>query len=341
MARVFRRAWTSPDGAKRTSPWYSLDFEDPANGRRAIRQTHPLTSSKRIATEQLHAALVGPGKGGGGPTAAKVLDRYGDYLSTHHLTTWHSCGGRVRWWEKKLGATPAEAVTPADLEAAMATLPVALREATRAGYLVIVTAAFRRAIRDRLIRNDPTIGVGLKFGYPERDALWTDQELAAVVAVAPRWLGTLLRFLRYQGIRIGDALQLRWEDVKDGRLRLRMQKSRDLLDVPVSARAVAVLAEIGEGKGLVWPGPTGRPRAYNRVLRSVQEAMRQADPPVVGRTIHDLRRSLATELLERGESLELIAALLGQKSTRVAGRYAKVRFEALRRALDRFAVLLP
>jgi hypothetical protein len=41
------------------------------------------------------------------------------------------------------------------------------------------------------------------------------------------------------------------------------------------------------------------------------------------------------ELLESGVSLELIAALLGQRTTRVAGRYAKARFTALKAVVER------
>ena len=335
MARVFRRPWVSPDGTAKLSPWYSLDFKDPVTGRRVIRQTHPLTSSKRIATEQLHAALVGGTAAGGGPTAKKVLDRYGDYLSTHHETTWRSCGGRVRWWAKALGEKAAEEVTPGDIEAAMATLPEKLAEATRAGYMVVVTAAFRQAIRDRLIRNDPTVGVGLKFGYPERRVLWTDQELAAVCEVSPAYLASILRLLRTSGLRIGDCLALRWSDIDGDRIRVRQIKTRDVLDVPLRRTAVAVLEAVPkkDGQPLVFPGPRGTARAYNRVLRTFEEArgeVAERMPAVAEKTLHDLRRTFATELLDAGLSLEHVAQFLGQTTTRIAGRYTVKRFEALR-----------
>ena len=50
-------------------------------------------------------------------------------------------------------------------------------------------------------------------------------------------------------------------------------------------------------------------------------------------TIHDLRRTFATELHNRGVSDELIAGLLGQKTTTVVPLYRETRFEALRKAL--------
>lgn len=337
MARIFRRTWRGPGGEQKTSPWYSISYT--ADGRKVTRQTDPPTSSARIAREQLHAAL------GAAPedarrrqvvTIGKVLDSYASYLEKEHQNTHGSREGWIRRWKDLLGAArDAEDISPADIEEALAAhRRLDLKVSTISSCFVTLRSAFRRAIRDGLIVDDPTVRVRFKVSFPERHVVWTGAELEAVRAKASPWLASLLLFLRCTGVRIGDALSLRWDAISDGRLRLRMQKSGELLDVPLSSRAVAGLAAVGEGDGLVWPGAKGRRRAYNPVLRSVHAAMLGADPPVAGKTIHDLRRTFATELLEQGVSLELIAALLGQRSTRVAGRYTKARYEALRAVLS-------
>ncbi|HRI10152.1 MAG TPA: tyrosine-type recombinase/integrase, partial [Nannocystaceae bacterium] len=266
-----------------------------------------------------------------------LLDAYEKYLAVASPSTWQDKRSWIRWWKQRLGDRAAGDLRPGDVEEALLELAKARKEATVAGYLSILRAALRRAVRDGHMASDPTSRLSIFFGFPERHVTWEEEELARVRAAAPVWCSDLLEFLRATGVRVGDALTLRWDQVRDDRIRLLegQEKTGEPLEVPLSARGHAVLERLPRSGPLLFPGQRGGPRAYNRVLRVVQAAMAAADPKVEGRTIHDLRRSWAVELLEAGVSLELIAALLGQRTTRVAGRYAKARFTALRSVLDR------
>ena len=266
-----------------------------------------------------------------------LLDSYETYLADASPSTWQHKRSWIKWWKGRFGALPVDQLLPGEIEKALLELRKTRKEATVAGYLAVLRPALRRGLRDGQIASDPTVRLSLSFGYPERHVVWTEDDLRRTCAAAPEWCSALLCFLRASGLRIGDALALRWDQVQDGRLRLLQgqEKTGEPLDVPLSGKALAVLETIPKVGPLVFPGPRHGPRAYNRVLRIVQAAMAAADPPVVGKTIHDLRRSWAVELLEAGVSLELIAALLGQRTTRVAGRYAKARFSALEALLAR------
>lgn len=338
-ARVFRRKRHVPGGSVVTERWWSLDFAGP-DGHRVVRLAYPKTTSKKVAEEILQRELARAwGPGGGGPsgagTVAALLEDYETYLAAASPSTWAKTGSRLRWWHERLGGLPARSLTPGAVEGALLELRKDRQEATVAGYLTILRAALRRAVRDGQIASDPTSRLSVSYGYPERHVTWSDDELGRTCAAAPPWCSSLLAFLRASGLRVGDALALRWDQVDGGRLRLRQGKTGEPLDVPLSSRAVAVLDALERNGDLVFPGQRGGVRAYNRVLRVVQAAMRAADPPVTGKTIHDLRRTWAVELLEAGTSLELIAALLGQRTTRVAGRYAKARWDALRAIVER------
>jgi len=135
-------------------------------------------------------------------------------------------------------------------------------------------------------------------------------------------------------MRIGDALTLQWADVGEAHVEWRQQKSRRQTAVPLSAAAVALLQEIRldpiPAGALVFPGRGGAPRSYQAVLRAFHAA--RAASTTTG-TIHDLRRTFATELHNRGVSDELIAGLLGQKTTAVVPGYRHTKYEALRQAL--------
>lgn len=343
-ARVFRRKRRLPDGSSVSDRWYSIDFDAP-DGSRVVRLARPKTTSRKIADEILQREMARAwGPGGGAPadsrkTTGDVLDEYEVYLAKASPSTWQDKRSWINWWKQRLGPRPAASLTAGDIEKALLELAESRKEATVAGYLGVLRAALRRAVRDRQMASDPTAQVGLSFGYPERHIVWSDDELARVRAAAPPWCAALLGFLRASGLRVGDALALRWDQIQDGRIRLLQgqEKTDEPLDIPLSAKATALLETIPRDpkSPLVFPGQRHGQRAYNRVLRVVQAAMAAAEPKVEGRTIHDLRRTWAVELLEAGVSLELIAALLGQRTTRVAGRYAKARFTALRSVLDR------
>lgn len=343
-ARVFRRTRPGPGGKRITEKWYSLDFDAP-DGSRIVRLAMPKTTSAKLAGEILQREMARAwGPGGGAPageakTVGDLLDAYDTYLSKASPSTWQDKRSWIRWWKTRLGEKRAADLRPGDVENALLELAEKRAEATVAGYHATLRAALHRARRDGHMDSDPAGDLSVSYGYPERHVTWEEDELARVRAAAPPWCSDLLEFLRASGIRIGDALSLRWDQVADGRVRLLegQEKTGEPLDVPLSRRALAVLERLPRDpkSPLLFPGPKHGPRAYNRVLRTVQAAMAAADPPVKGKTIHDLRRTWAVELLEAGTSLELIAALLGQRTTRVAGRYAKARFAALRAVVER------
>ncbi len=343
-ARVFRRTRPGPGGKTITEKWFTLDYDAP-DGSRVVHLARPKTTSKKFAEEILQREMAvawGPGGGapaGTGKTVGDLLDEYDTYLSQASPSTWKNLRDRIRWWKGRLGSKPASALRPGDVEKALLELAQARAEATVAGYLTMLRAALRRAVRDGDLASDPCGQLSVSYGYPERHVTWEEDELARVRAAAPPWCSDLLEFLRATGIRVGDALTLRWDQVREDRIRLLegQEKTGEPLEVPLSARGRAVLERLPRSpkSPLLFPGQRHGPRAYNRVLRVVQDAMKAADPPVTGKTIHDLRRTWAVELLEAGTSLELIAALLGQRTTRVAGRYAKARFTALKAVVER------
>jgi integrase len=341
-ARAFRRKRRLPDGSVHTDRWFSVEFDAP-DGRRIAHLAIPRTTSAKVADEILQremAAAWGPGGGakpGNGKTVGDLLESYEKYLADASPSTWKDKKSWIHWWQGRFGARPADQLRAGEIEEALLELRKTRKEATVAGYLGVLRPALRRGLRDGHIGSDPTLQLSVSFGYPERHVLWSDDELRRTCAAAPAWCSGLLCFLRASGLRIGDALTLRWDQVEEGRLRLLQgqEKTDEPLDVPLSRKAVAVLETIPRAGPLVFPGPRKGPRAYNRVLRVIQTATAAADPPVVGKTPHDLRRSWAVELLEAGTSLELIAALLGQRTTRVAGRYAKARYSALEALLAR------
>ena len=146
-----------------------------------------------------------------------------------------------------------------------------------------------------------------------------------------------IRLLMLTGCRRNEVMTLRWEDVNldAGELRLRDAKTGPRV-VSLSPAAAAVLAAV--------PRVDGNPRViagrrpgqklttvYNHWLRI--RARAELDDV----RLHDLRHSFASRALALGESLPVIAKLLGHSQLRSAARYAHLGGDAVKEAAARVA----
>lgn len=166
----------------------------------------------------------------------------------------------------------------------------------------------------------------------------------------------LLSLLRGTGLRVGEALGLRHEDIDALR---RVVIVRQRLNVN-RARAKTFSREVPADPGLVrlfsdylheeygpldcdyvfvnlWAEPVGRPMSYPSVDRLVQRLRRRTG---IEFTPHQFRHSYATDLLRRGVAVEVVAHLLGHASiSTTVDTYSHLGVEDARRALVAAGVL--
>lgn len=338
MPRVFRRTWKR-GGVTHTSPWYYLEYAGP-DGRKVRRRTDPPAATAKVAKEQLHAALARVGSRAERVSVQRVLDAYAGHLETHSASYYRRLGRYVlAAWGRAYGARPVGAFGPEDVDAFVRSLRARdLSDSSLAAHLTALRAAFRRAVRTGLLPAHPVTSVGVPYQAAERHVVWTDEELQAVAAALPAWARPVLLLLRATGLRVGDALALRWEVVQ-GRpveaLRLRQEKTGEPLDIPLSAAARAVLEALERKDDVPWLFPARGaegPRLVSTFRRAFYAACRAAG--VSGKTIHDIRRTFATRAWNAGVSPAIIAKTLGQGSTRLVSRYTHAEVATLRAAVE-------
>ena len=119
------------------------------------------------------------------------------------------------------------------------------------------------------------------------------------------------------------------------------QKDRYALLPADPARAAAHLVALRAGRGqgparrVSLPGPRSDGFAFStrQLNRAVHEAAQAAhiDKRV---TMHTLRHSFATHLLEQGENIRTIQVLLGHKKLETTALYTQVATETLRKVLS-------
>ena len=222
-----------------------------------------------------------------------------------------------------------------------------LKPATRNRHLALIKAVFTWAIRMGYTNRSPALYIkALPEVTSDRRAM-DDSQLQRWMDVCERWRNgkpdhealALLMFLALTGLRLGETRHLRLEDVDWSRkvITLRHTKNGKLRRVPVCDKAFVLLTEqrqhLGD-EGWVFPGkgtdnPVAEPR---RLQKRLCEAA--GIPPF---TIHEMRHTFATKLIESGADIHTVKDLLGHSTIKVTSLYlhsSPARYhEAVNRAM--------
>jgi integrase/recombinase XerD len=162
---------------------------------------------------------------------------------------------------------------------------------------------------------------------------------AAIIGVKHR---AILMTAYAAGLRISEVVALRVDDIDSKRmvLRVRQGKGRRDRNVMLSPRLLTLLREywkIARPTDRLFPGQVeGQPLTVGSVHRICVQAARAAglDKHV---TVHTLRHSFATHLLEAGTNIRTIQVLLGHrniKTTAVYTHVSPIALETTRSPLD-------
>jgi integrase len=150
------------------------------------------------------------------------------------------------------------------------------------------------------------------------------QRLKQAVDESPnRMLKYIVALLLLTGCRKRELLDAKWDEVDLDRKVwcIPTSKTGKPRHVPLSDDAVAVLRSIpliADGTYIVPNPMTGKP--FRSIFNSWNSARRTARVPDV--RIHDLRHSAASNLVNSGHSLYVVAKVLGHAQTRTTERYA-------------------
>ena len=161
-------------------------------------------------------------------------------------------------------------------------------------------------------------------------------EMEAEGRISP-YAGAALRLLMLTGCRRNEILTLRWEDVRLEAQELHLKDSKTgPRMVSLSPQAAAVLACIDEVPGNPWVIPGAKPgQRLSSLFGPWRRVRTRAGLDDV--RIHDLRHSYASRALALGESLPVIAKLLGHAQVQTTARYTHLTRDAVRDAAVRVA----
>jgi integrase len=191
-------------------------------------------------------------------------------------------------------------------------------------FLDAMRGLFRWALKAKLVKSDPTVGVD----NPPRPntggfQVWTEDDMAAYEA---RWpLGTRQRVwldvLIYTGLRRGDAVRLGRQHVRNGVATIKTEKTDTIVTLPILPALTETIQAGPCGDLTFIAGENGRPLTKESFGNLFRKACRDAG--LRDRSAHGLRKAAATRAANAGATVAQLEAIFGWNGGTMASLYTK------------------
>jgi integrase len=164
----------------------------------------------------------------------------------------------------------------------------------------------------------------------------SEEEERALLSCCSPYLQDLVTFAIHTGLRLGEILNLKWEevDLEIGVLKLLVRKNRRMLEVPLNDQALSVVMGwhgIRKCDVVFYNPETGGP--WKDLWLGLKKACRKAGLSEV--TWHTFRHTFASRLNRSGADLVTVKELLGHSDIKTTMRYAHTNREAKTSAVRR------
>jgi len=205
------------------------------------------------------------------------------------------------------------------------------------------------AVSHEWTEKNPCFGVKLPLaGSKVKRVVLTPQQVMTIADALEEPYATLVLFLAAVGLRVGEAVGIKWTDFDGDTLHLQRRiyerredttkRPRKRCNIPIPSALLERMRKLGDGEW-VFRSRAGTPldpkNALNRRLRPV---VRELGIPLGG--WHDFRHTLSTQLLKR-YPVKVVSELLGHSNVQTTlETYQHVETEDFRAPLDETAAQL-
>jgi len=206
--------------------------------------------------------------------------------------------------------------------------------ATTNRELALIKTMMTKAVEWGRLESSPAVRTRKLKEPPPRERVLTEAEAGRLVGAAAPHLKTLLVLLLGTGMRKGEALGLRWEDVDFDRSFIHIGDSKNgrPRNVPMSSMVRGVLAGAARASDLVFNGLRDIKRSFKTALKGAR---------IKGVRLHDLRHTAASRMVQAGVDLVTVSKILGHSSIQMTMRYAHPTPENMLQAVEKLSEKLP
>lgn len=287
-------------------------------------------------------AILADAEAAQNPTFARAAEEWlEDYEATHKEITAYTMRSHLQGVLEDYGDIKISAITPRmvqDYLEDLARKQYAYK--TILSRLSVMHMVFRRELRYGRLTADPTDGLSVPKTAPRRTrGLPADIDIDQIRKHATDGkIGLLLALVMYTGLRRGEALALRYEDIDRSKKIIRVHShvvdvggtasEEDGAKSPAGVRAVPLLDPLAallpnRKRGLLFPGEDGgimSPTEYARLYRQYKAATG------VTCTAHQLRHYFCTIAYDAGVEPRDLMEIMGHSSINITmDIYTKIR----------------
>ena len=222
---------------------------------------------------------------------------------------------------------------------------------------VLIHALFADAVENGFCTKDPSTRLTIPQIIEKPRESFTSEEVKRIVDFAMdyphRRIAVAILVLLFTGIRRGELLGLKWDDLTDHTLSIRRgvyqergtacvedyiaKTSKSLRTVPLMpelAHQIATLPRTGQfvfgtSSGTIW-----HPRNFSRDYGKFVDKLRDLYPSVRKLSIHCCRHTFATLTLTSGADLRVVQELLGHSHLDTTARYTHPDMNTMQHAVS-------
>lgn len=176
--------------------------------------------------------------------------------------------------------------------------------------------------------------LGLIGSGGKRDRRPSDDELKAIKENCGQWMIDVIDVARIMGLRRGEIVALRWEDIDRPRRVILVRDRKDPRQkvgnnqwIPMLGESFDIIMRQPKAGDLIFPyNPVSVSKAFLRACRLAG---------VADLHFHDLRHEAASNLFEMGLAIEQVAVVTGHKTWSQLKRYTNLKPEAVGEAFEK------
>lgn len=210
-----------------------------------------------------------------------------------------------------------------------------LQPGTVKNYMIAIRATLNQAVKERKIASNPARNLApVTVPQTLKDILTLDEIKKLDSIPVGGDLGSEARraflFACFTGLRISDLKNLAWKNIEKNTIRIVMQKTSRILEIPLheSARKYLVQNDSEYVFPLIAVSKTNCIVYFTRWLRKAGIKKK------IG--WHTARRTFASIAVESGIDQYVISKLLGHTSIQTTSIYSQVPMPVKKQALDKF-----
>ena len=277
---------------------------------------------------------------------SNLVEKYKEFASGYKRG-WETEKYIVEEFASLFGDTPLAQITTWQIEKWKSETGKRLNPVTVNRRLTVIKHIFKKAVEWDLLKSNPATSVKRFSVTSERTRFLSHDEIKNLLAecekqVTSPWLLPLVTLALNTGMRQGELLKLKWEnvDVERGSITIIQGKTlrRKTIAINEPARnALAWLRENCYGDFLfLWPwgDPLGKVTVYDAFKKACSAAK------IDDFRFHDLRHAFASHLVMQGVDLVTVKELLGHKTINMTNRYTHLAQEHKAQAVAKLSKLM-